>query len=69
MKGKMMSLYIRRSLLWLACPILVLAVSGCTEEKALALQSAAVQYRDQAVRALTLTANGVRAATAMPAQT
>jgi len=44
-------------------------VSGCTEDKALALQSAAIQYRDQAVRALTLTAQGIRAATAMPART
>lgn len=48
---------------------LVLAVSGCTEEKALALQSAALQYRDQTVRALGLTAHGLRAATAMPART
>jgi hypothetical protein len=53
-------------LFWLG---LVLAVSGCTEEKALALQSAALQYRDQAVRALGLTAHGLRAATAMPART
>ena len=58
-----------RSILWLACAMLVLAVSGCTEDKALALQSAAVQYRDQAVRALALTAGGIRAATAMPATT
>lgn len=49
--------------------VLLLAVSGCTEDKALALQSAAIQYRDQAVRALTLTAQGIRAATAMPART
>lgn len=49
--------------------VLLLAVSGCTEDKALALQSAAIQYRDQAVRALTLTASGIRAATAMPART
>lgn len=49
--------------------VLLLAVSGCTEDKALALQSAAIQYRDQVVRALTLTASGIRAATAMPART
>lgn len=56
---------------WLAvCGLmLALAISGCTEEKALALQSAALQYRDQAVRALALTAHGIRAATAMPART
>ena len=41
---------IRRSLLCLAYSMLVLVVSGCTEEKALALHSAALQYRDQAVR-------------------
>ena len=65
----MMTRLMHRSLLWLACSMLVLAVSGCTEEKALALQSAAVQYRDQVVRALALTASGIRAATAMPAGT
>jgi len=57
------------SWLGLSWVLLVLAVSGCTEEKALALQSAAMQYRDQAVRALALTAYGVRASTAMPART
>ena len=58
-----------RPLLWLAGTMLLLAVSGCTEDKALALQSAAVQYRDQAVRGLALTASGIRAATAMPTST
>lgn len=53
----------------LFCLALLFALAGCTEDKALALQSAALQYRDQAVRALGLASDGLRAATAMPART
>lgn len=54
---------------WLGLTVLLLLATGCTEEKALGLRSVAVQYRDHAVRALNLVANGVRSATAMPART
>jgi hypothetical protein len=64
-----MAQLLRKPLLWLTCLLLAAALSGCNENKALALQSAAVQYRDQAVQALALTAKGIRAATAMPIST
>ena len=65
----MTSPYKSRLFIILTCLPLLLAAAGCTEEKALALQSAAVQYRDQAVKALNMTANGIRASTAMPKTT
>ncbi len=64
-----MSRQLHSPLLWLTCLLFVAALSGCNENKAQALQSAAVQYRDQAVRSLAMTANGIRAATAMPIST
>ena len=58
-----------RLIVTLSILCLLLTATGCTEEKALALQTAAVQYRDQAVRALNMTANGIHASTAMPKTT
>jgi len=47
----------------------LLFVTGCTEEKALALKNAAIQYSDQVGRALQLSATGIKSSTAMPATT
>jgi hypothetical protein len=59
----------RRPSVLLLCATLLLFIVACTEEKALALKSAALQYRDRAVQALTLTTSGILKSTAMPGRT
>jgi hypothetical protein len=60
-----MSGYLRRPLHVLV--LMAVLISGCTEEKALALKNAAIQYRDQSARGLKLSVDGVRSSLAMPA--